>query len=169
MSEGFQGGNLVCNNNTCQLDTSGCYQCGDGIVNGPEECDGGNLNGQTCQSLCFVGGSLSCSSCSFNTSQCTKCGNNQLDAGETCDGSNLNGQSCASQGFVTGTLLCVPSCDGYNTQQCTHGDCCLTGNPGSCSAPSILNCVCALDSWCCNTSWDSLCVTEAIDDCGAQC
>jgi Protein of unknown function (DUF1566) len=45
--------------------------CGNGVVDSSEQCDGSNLNGQTCQSQGFAGGTLSCtSSCTFNTSGC---------------------------------------------------------------------------------------------------
>lgn len=49
--------------------------CGDGAqtVDPGEQCDGSNLDGQSCVSLGFDGGSLSCtSSCTFNTSSCTQ-------------------------------------------------------------------------------------------------
>lgn len=46
--------------------------CGDDTVEGPEDCDGSNLNGSSCSSLGFASGSLSCDvSCSFVTSGCT--------------------------------------------------------------------------------------------------
>ncbi len=44
--------------------------CGDGLVDALEECDGANLNSQTCISQGFDVGTLTCSSCSFNTSGC---------------------------------------------------------------------------------------------------
>jgi hypothetical protein len=45
--------------------------CGNGVVESGEECDGSNLNGQSCSGLGFSGGTLSCNSnCTFNTSQC---------------------------------------------------------------------------------------------------
>lgn len=44
--------------------------CGNGIVEGSEQCDGSNLLGKSCQSLGFSGGTLSCTSCSFNTAAC---------------------------------------------------------------------------------------------------
>ena len=50
--------------------------CGNGIVETvAEQCDGVNLNSQTCTSLDqgFIGGTLSCSSnCLFNTQSCTQ-------------------------------------------------------------------------------------------------
>ena len=45
--------------------------CGDGIVDSGENCDGSNLTGNTCASLGYSGGTLSCSSsCTFDTSGC---------------------------------------------------------------------------------------------------
>jgi len=46
--------------------------CGNGIVEPGEQCDGANLNGQTCVGLGYIGGTLSCNAnCTFNTSACT--------------------------------------------------------------------------------------------------
>jgi len=47
--------------------------CGDGVVNGVEDCDGDDLADQTCESLNlgFVGGALTCGpACSFDASGC---------------------------------------------------------------------------------------------------
>jgi hypothetical protein len=50
---------------------SGAAICGNGIVEGTEQCDGLNLNGQTCLSLgWFNDGTLNCSSCNFNYTEC---------------------------------------------------------------------------------------------------
>lgn len=46
--------------------------CGDGIIQSGESCDSFNLNNQTCLTLGYSGGILSCNSnCTFNTSQCS--------------------------------------------------------------------------------------------------
>lgn len=46
--------------------------CGDGVIQTGESCDGSNLNGQSCSTQGFFGGTLSCNSnCTFNTSACT--------------------------------------------------------------------------------------------------
>lgn len=46
--------------------------CGNNIKEINEECDGPDLGGQSCVSLGYSGGTLSCNSnCTFNTSQCT--------------------------------------------------------------------------------------------------
>ena len=39
------------------------------------------------------------------------------------------------------------------------GDCCTTHGPG-CTVPTIETCVCSEDAYCCDTAWDSLCVSE---------
>ena len=46
--------------------------CGDGAVSAGEQCDGSQLDGQSCQDLGFDGGSLGCTdACRFDTSGCT--------------------------------------------------------------------------------------------------
>src|SRR5262249_61432489 len=45
--------------------------CGDNVAQGSEACDGTDLRNETCLSLGFAGGSLSCTpSCTFETGQC---------------------------------------------------------------------------------------------------
>jgi hypothetical protein len=58
--------------------TSSTKSCGDGTIQSDEQCDGSNLNNQTCKSRGFAGGTLSCNSnCTFNTSGCTLVDNSQ--------------------------------------------------------------------------------------------
>ena len=70
---GFIGGNLKCNNATCQFDTSECTTCGDGNVKGDEQWKGTEPLSVTCAALGFAGGTLKCNSntCQFDTSECT--------------------------------------------------------------------------------------------------
>ncbi|MBA3455835.1 MAG: hypothetical protein H0T42_22250 [Deltaproteobacteria bacterium] len=60
----------------CTFDTSACGggTCGDGVINGPEQCDG--ATNQTCFSIGFDGGSVGCSdaTCSFAVDNCSKFG-----------------------------------------------------------------------------------------------
>jgi hypothetical protein len=47
-------------------------QCGNGVQEGSEDCDGSDLGGRTCQDLGFTGGTLACGGgCTFDTSSCT--------------------------------------------------------------------------------------------------
>lgn len=49
--------------------------CGNNIREGSEECDGSDLNGETCVSRGFIGGTLSCNdNCTFNTFGCSSDG-----------------------------------------------------------------------------------------------
>ena len=55
----------TCSNGECVAN------CGNGAIEGTEQCDGSNLNGQTCVSRGFSGGILGCTSyCAFNTTNC---------------------------------------------------------------------------------------------------
>ena len=121
----YSGGDLSCNTD-CTFDTSLCtapVNCGNGTIDGTEECDGTNLNGQTCSDVGdFTGGVLSCrGDCTFDTSQCESvslCGNGQIDVSEECDGADLNGQNCIDLGFTGGMLSCSDGCL-FDTSGCT--------------------------------------------------
>jgi cysteine-rich repeat protein len=116
-------------------------QCGDGVINGNEECDGANLGGATCTDLGFPGGTLSCNaSCNFGTSGCNilpSCGNGLLEAGEECDNGANNSDSvpdacrtnCANPFCGDGVQDTSEECDDGNNVDgdgC-HGDCTIEG------------------------------------------
>ena len=89
------------NCSSCSQDCGACPPvCGNNVKEGSETCDGTDLAGQTCQSLGFSGGTLSCKpNCSdFNTMNCvqTVCQN-----GETRPCTNSN-----SYGSCSGTQTC---------------------------------------------------------------
>jgi hypothetical protein len=67
-------------------------ECGNNVQEGSEECDGTDLNGQTCNDRGFDGGALKCTDCQFDTSDCTT---QQTPPTQTC----------TSQGFI-----CCSSC-----------------------------------------------------------
>ena len=64
---------------------AGAPLCGNGAINPEEQCDGSNLNGNTCATLGYSGGTLACNgSCQFNTAGCIPAG--VLQTGQTqCD------------------------------------------------------------------------------------
>jgi len=82
LDRGFTGGILRCASD-CTLDSSFCNfdtnyvattgpYCGDGIIQGNEQCDGANLGGKTCAELGYLSGNLSCTSqCIFDFGNCT--------------------------------------------------------------------------------------------------
>ncbi len=88
-------------------------RCGDGQLDEGEACDGSDLANQTCATLGFESGQLSCTAeCQFAKGLCVKrCGNGQLDPGEACDGT-LGLMRCTT----FGSYRCTESCeqDGAN-------------------------------------------------------
>lgn len=89
-------------------DTTTCVAdiCGDGFRVSTEQCDGSDLNGATCESLGFDGGSLACGPCcSYDTSSCLNC--NDAASAPVLSGclggqvlSNDPGTCCASSSFT---------------------------------------------------------------------
>lgn len=128
--------------------------CGNGVIDSGEQCDSGNLNGGSCSSQGFVGGTLSCSSsCTYNTSQCNNCGNNVINAGETCDGTALGGASCGTFACGGGTLACNSTCSGFDKTSCVNCPPCddnnvcdpgedCNGCPGDCAGGTTSGAVC---------------------------
>jgi len=127
-SRGYYEGDLACNANCGGFVVSGCTGfCGDGSVQTAhaEVCDGANLNGQSCVTLGWYGGTLSCSvNCqTFGQAGCAavgRCGDGTIQAsyGEVCDGSNLAGATCASRGWYGGALACDPACRLFDETAC---------------------------------------------------
>jgi hypothetical protein len=128
IGQGFTGGELACTD-YCMFDTSGCTtdtECGNGVIDPGEECDGTDLGGNDCTDVGnFTGGTLGCTdTCTYDTSQCEvseDCGNGVIDAGEECDGTDLGGNDCTDVGdFTGGTLDCAVDCT-FDTTECVSG------------------------------------------------
>ncbi|HKE15281.1 MAG TPA: Ig-like domain-containing protein, partial [Kofleriaceae bacterium] len=69
----FTGGELACAED-CTFDTSACIaadDCGNGVIDANEDCDGTELGGMTCSDVDSGGGALACADdCTFDTSGC---------------------------------------------------------------------------------------------------
>lgn len=85
--------------------------CGDGEINGDEQCDGSTAFRETCEGLGLGPGPLRCkANCTFDLTGCrpgTLCGNGELDGAEQCDDGADNSDSEAGACRVNCTL---PSC-----------------------------------------------------------
>lgn len=46
---------------------------------------------------------------------------------------------------------------------------CSVSTSGGCGDCACEACVCALDSYCCGTAWDDVCVSKCQEDCGIEC
>ncbi|MBP9758962.1 DUF4215 domain-containing protein [Candidatus Dojkabacteria bacterium] len=131
-----------------------CTYCGDGEINGGEECDDANLiNTDGCNTSCLkpnkcdepcvndigCGGGLTCQNGVCDGTICEQppeCGDNKCDTGEACDG-NLkcigNGDLSAGECRVGGSNECTYCGDGIVQtaagEQCDDGN---TNNSDSC-------------------------------------
>lgn len=130
IGEGFDSGTLSCSPDCSELETDGCFICGNGVrepANG-EECDGIDLGGYTCADFVPKGasvwvGALSCTAgCQFNPGDCHFCGDGVQQGDEQCDGPDLALHDCLSQGFDGGQLECDTSCTFIVSQCTTCGD-----------------------------------------------
>ena len=132
ISGGFTAGILACNATCDDWDTSHCWarpvNCGNGVIDSGEVCDGTNLNQTGCTDLGYSGGRLLCTGdCSafveagcFNSA--AVCGDGRVELGEACDGVNLQDLTCSDLGFTGGTLACRSDCT-FDLSGCTGNFC----------------------------------------------
>ncbi len=125
--------------------------CGNGVREGSEECDGADFGGATCGDFGCTGGSLTCTaSCTVDISTCTGCGLCDFDglceAGEDCNGCPTDCISGTTAGAVCGNgvceaadgedcLSCAADCNGKQKGRLDRQYCCGDGdgtNPVGC-------------------------------------
>jgi cysteine-rich repeat protein len=77
-------------------DGGGSAECGNGVREAGESCDGSDLGAMTCVDLDQPPGALGClPDCRFDVARCGDCGNGDLDPGEACDDGNaVAGDGC---------------------------------------------------------------------------
>jgi hypothetical protein len=109
--------------------------CGNAQVESGEQCDGSNLNGQSCTGLGFNSGTLSCNAnCEFNSSSCSGfIPPLDLCAAVTCP----TGQSCNPANGACVVSPPINSCTGVT---CPSGQVC-NANTGQCELFNLLNVV----------------------------
>lgn len=170
----------------CVFDFSMCQQpdprwsCGDGIVEGPEECDG-EVFGITCEELGWPLGEVRCSDrCELDFTECASaCGDGLVTRGEDCDGAPLGpgGEPLSCEdvlGFgAEGEVGCfdceldLSSCSQCGNGLLEPGEACDEGDFGGASCASLglgvgpLGCSfqCELQTGAC-----SLCGNGVIDE-----
>ena len=132
--------------------------CGNSVLDPGEECDGTNLDGQTCSIVVpsRPGGTLACTpTCTFDTALCVapSCENDVREGSEECDGTDLDGKTCADiDGFKSGTLACNAACT-FNTDACvvdcvvdaSFEDCNTMGGANECCPVNGMASVCSAD------------------------
>lgn len=127
---------------------SSSMTCGNDVLEGDEVCDGAALDGHTCESEGFPGGTLGCApDCSaLDTSNCAThvCGNATIEEGEDCEGADFGGLDCVALDFDAGVLACAPDCT-FDTSSCVTyscGDGLVTGRE-QCDGDSIGGALCS--------------------------
>ena len=100
----------TCHSGFCRVD------CGNGVRNGGEACDGADLGGLTCADIhLYYNGTtgLACTKdCTLDTSGCGDfCGDGRKNGPEACDGNDLGGADCTTFGaYEPAGLGCSSSC-----------------------------------------------------------
>jgi hypothetical protein len=188
-------GDLTCQSSespqTCPQD---CTQdgCGNGTVEGEEECDGADLDGATCVSLGYSSGSLGCTTaCAFNVNFCQSTCNHACETvGDArCDGNRLetcatNAQACRIWELTTdcaaasqvcddssGTAGCADSCADacvLDDRRCTVNvlQLCQAGENGCTQWKDQQDC--GLSNWICTgTGVTAACTDPCTHDCEA--
>jgi hypothetical protein len=113
--------------------------CGDGLCNGGE-------TSVTCPADCAATGDC----CAANPTP-------------GCNVLAIQNCVCALDPFccsVQWDAGCAAEVEGFGCGVCDVGDCCTAHGWPGCTVAAIQNCVCPLDPWCCNTSWDGICVNN---------
>jgi C1A family cysteine protease len=161
-----------CSGKACGSDGCGgsCGSCSLGqACNASGQCTSSctpNCSGKVCGSDGCGGSCGSCSSsqtCNASGQCINSCTPNC--SGKVC-GSNGCGGSC---GFCAAGQTCSASgqCAGGGSG-CTHPFC-STGAKLASGCDSCATKICAADSYCCSTQWDSFCVGEVSSVCGQTC
>ncbi|MFH1802615.1 MAG: hypothetical protein ABH864_04135 [archaeon] len=184
----YEGTDPYCGDGSCNGDetVSSCpgdcdinAECGDGVAEGEEACDGSDLRDKNCTTIAggFVGGNLLCSasSCTYNTGSCISeqeppfvpvCNDSMVNGSEVCDcgldgvctTAELDGESCGTiEGYYDGTLGCMSDCLHFNVSLCSS-----EGGPG---VPDGSGDPCTEDSNCTSgeVCEEGICVTNGTD------
>lgn len=141
-SQGRNGGTLSCQVD-CQFDLSQCDGCGDGELEGLEECDDGQANSDTAPDACRTDCRLA------------RCGDGVADTGEACDGAAPGATTCQAAGYDGGTVICDAQCEVSYVGCTTCGNgACEIGEAFQCATDCTLANVSAADSHSCANKVD---------------
>ncbi len=134
---------------------------------------------EICVQLCQDNCGMACTAANCGDGQCAapseNCGNCPDDCG--CSGSQVCHQNTCCTPSCTGKECgddgCGGSCgDCPEGEFCNQGTCgpagngCVSSNEPGCGGCPCEACVCEMDPFCCDNSWDNICVNECIEQCG---
>ena len=123
-------------------------------------CAGRQCGGDNCGGTC---GTCAAGQTCSSTGTCAAAGCTPVCAGKACgpDGCTGTCGTCAAGATCSAAGQCVSTA-------CAHG-LCAAGPALAASCDPCAAKVCASDSFCCATDWDSQCVSEVGKVCGAPC
>lgn len=127
--------------NGCELST---FQCGDGMLQSGEDCDGAIFRDptKTCEDLTHIKGTtgtLTCTNCKLDSSGCKTpsssgtCGNGKIESGEACDGDAVEATcnyalNVDNAIIFSGKVTCNSDCT-LNAKDCSYcGDGIVNGD-----------------------------------------
>jgi hypothetical protein len=94
--------------------------------------------------------------------------NNILITPISCEGLSTSSALNGAYGRVTVNYALPSSCTNPPTTTCSH-DICTIGGPLTSTCDTCVAQICAVDPFCCNNGWDSLCRNEVGSVCGQTC
>jgi glucose/arabinose dehydrogenase/PKD repeat protein len=134
--------------------------CGDGVIEGPEECDGADLAGATCTDVGCSGGTPICVSCTVDYGTCTGCpvcdDDGVCELGEDCNGcpgdcASSSGATCGdgvcNAGDDEDCVSCPADCNGLQSGKRANRFCC--GGVGGINPVGCGDARCDTAGWIC--------------------
>ena len=102
--------------------------CGDGVIQPPEECEFGDLGEKSlCEDWGYEMGGVQCVDCRYDTSGCyagISCGNDSVEFPEHCDGDDLGERpTCEDHNLLGGSQVTCRSDCTYDTSGCAAPVC----------------------------------------------
>jgi hypothetical protein len=158
-------GNVLCNAGAGWDGPTGMGTPNGSVLKGASTCTPA-CTGKTCGDDGCGG---TCGTCATGTS----CNSSGACVKSTCTPS-CTGKTCGSDGCggTCGTCSAGSSCSTAgqctSTNTCTHAIC-STGKALKTACDKCVKTICASDSYCCSTSWDSTCVGEVASICSQTC
>ena len=98
------------------------------------------------------------------------------DDGDDCTANDF----CEEGECISGENICADCGNGdcEESENCSNckadcgeceGNCCQPQDAPFCEDPDVVDCVCEIDAYCCEVSWDDVCIEQAIEECELNC